>query len=154
MLLGYNSASINQFIESFKSESSMFFFILISILLFIYQYNRLYFYVISINDKNNREIENAISASAESLDWKNVIKHNDTHYTARSRGIFSWGELITITWSIENECLYINSICDPYLRPAITSGGKNRKNVLVMKKMLEKKSAPVRRSVPIAKQKK
>ncbi len=120
---------------NFVEEPSLYFYIGVAISLLIIQYNGLFFYSTLNNDLEN--IDKAINLTSQKLEWRNIEKNGNNKYTAKSQGLVSWGELITITWDNEGY-VYINSICDPYHRPTITAFGQNRKNIKVFLSNIEK----------------
>ena len=134
-VIAYNSSSVDNFLVNFVQEPSLYLYLVVAISLLIIQYNRLFFYSVLNNDLEN--IERAINLTSQQLEWRNQEKSGNNKYTVESDGFASWGELITITWD-EEGYVYINSICNPYSRPAITAFGRNKKNMKVFLHNLEK----------------
>jgi hypothetical protein len=116
------------------SENQLWFIIipiLISILFYFLQKNRLKFKVIDTS-LNVFEIKKIITEIEEQRKWiKN--KNTENYYTATTYpGFFSgsWGELITIIFA-ENR-IYFNSICNPNAKSSVVSMGRNKKHYLTL----------------------
>lgn len=102
-------------------------FIIASVLFAILQFRRLYFkeYIVTYTDEQFQE---AVSRTVKELEWI-IANNNKTFFRAYRPNNWtgSWGEMITIIKV--NDCLLINSICDPEKPSSITSYGWNRRNI-------------------------
>ncbi|WP_203292487.1 hypothetical protein [Luteirhabdus pelagi] len=74
------------------------------------------------------ELNKAIKAVAEELEWHIEFKKNNVIVAKTHPGFISgsWGEHITIL--IDNDTVMVNSICDPDKKTSLVSMGRNRIN--------------------------
>jgi hypothetical protein len=100
----------------------------LALLLYWLQKSRLKFKVIPTN-LTWPEIVAVIDQVSKELEWIPVHKQNGAFVAITDPGVWlgSWGERITIL--LDDDRLFINSICNPNKRQSITSMGRNRKNV-------------------------
>lgn len=114
--------------------SSVIFFSIVILLLFIIQYRRLNFTKIEI-DFTEKQFKEAIRRTAKELEWE-IFKNNKKMLQATRNDMFGTllGELITI---IKGEgFILINSICDPNKWTNIFSYNRNKENVKIFLKNL------------------
>ena len=102
-------------------------FVLLAFLLFIIQFNRLKFKSVEISLPADKIIDLCSKyADVNNLKIKYVSKNEFVAISNRS--VFfewgEWGEMLTVI--IQDQKVYINSICDPYKRPNMISMGKNK----------------------------
>jgi len=102
-------------------------FLCAAILLFIIQYNRLYFKKIDIQYTDS-QFQEAVKRTAEEMDWR--IDNNRKEFFRASTVFFLfWGEMMTIIK--RKDYILINCICSPDQYSAITSYGKTTKHIKV-----------------------
>lgn len=123
--------------ESFLKFNYSYLLILVAIIMFFIQKNKLNFkHLKFFNLSDNFDI--AINTTVQELNW--VIDYTSDNYIRAHRGFDyksggSWGEMITII-KLENRIL-INSICDPNgLFSSVISYGWNRKNIKIFEENL------------------
>lgn len=81
-------------------------------------------------DANYEKVIRAI----EQTSWKILSRRIHSHIIARVPGAASWGERVELQF--RGKSVYVNSICDPDIWPAITSKGGNSDNVRFIRSVL------------------
>jgi len=102
-------------------------FVLMAFLLFLIQFNRLKFKNVETPLTADKIIGLCSKyAGVNNLEIKYVSKNEFVAVSNRSAffELGEWGEILTVI--IQEQKVYINSICDPYKRPNIFSMGKNK----------------------------
>lgn len=102
-------------------------FILLAFILLIIQFKRLEFENIKTDLPTDKILSLCTTyAKVNNLEIKHVGQNEFVAISKRS-AFFEWGEwgeMLTVI--IQDQKVYINSICDPYKRPNIISMGKNK----------------------------
>jgi|APTNR8051073442_1049403.scaffolds.fasta_scaffold00005_140 hypothetical protein len=111
-------------------------FLILAILFYLRQRQRLNYKEFKI-DHSDEEIQDALTLTADQLNW--TIQINKKGYIKAHRdggSIDWWGEMITIKY--DNNFIFINSISDPNAKPTVSSFGWDKKNVRTFIGNLEK----------------
>lgn len=100
------------------------------ILAFIFywtQKQRLKFRIVK-SKLNKNQLNEIVLEVAKSLEWKFISKSANAYIAITKPGFFSgsWGEQITILF--HENCVYVNSICDPNEKTSVVSWGRNKDN--------------------------
>ncbi|RYE28305.1 MAG: hypothetical protein EOP48_33635 [Sphingobacteriales bacterium] len=120
-------------------------FLVLAVFFAIIQYRRLMFKEVNLTF-TDAQFQEAVERTTKHLGWRIECNHRTFFRAYRPwNWSGSWGEMVTIIK--DEECLLVNSICNPDNMSSITSFGWNRKNIQVFVKnlteVLNNKSAEI-----------
>ncbi|RVU00526.1 hypothetical protein EOD41_11015 [Mucilaginibacter limnophilus] len=101
--------------------------LILAIIAYIIQKRRLNFRLVQTN-LSHIQLKEILKQTAKEHEWILISSTNYAYVGQTNPSFFSgsWGEQITILFY--NNCVLINSICDPQKRASVASWGRNRKN--------------------------
>lgn len=109
--------------------------IIVGILVFRFQRNQLKMTKIQV-DLDGASQRDRIRRISKQLGW-DIVSDTSEGFVSRTHPSFwsgSWGERITVIY--DDNCIWVNSICDPDKRSSLVSCGRNKANVRAITKGL------------------
>lgn len=101
--------------------------LILAFLFYWIQKQRLKFRIVK-SELNKDQLNEIILEVAKSLEWEFTSKSVNAYVAITKPAFFSgsWGEQITILF--HDNCVYVNSICNPNGRTSLVSWGRNKNN--------------------------